>query len=712
MLYSAYNKKGYSVIPEQDKMPLVKWGLYMDILPEPDTAGAWDFAYKKIAGYGLICGAVSGVIGIDFDTDDQELITKVESIIGKSPVRKRGTKGYTGFYRYNGIQSHKFNIDGKCTLEILSDKRKTTIPPTKLASGTQYKWLDENLLDCNDLPELPKNVVELLKPFFDQPKVYKAPKVKSYELNTTHDKAMQLLSYCNPDCNREEWVNIGMAICNGFGDAGFYLFDTWSKSSSKYNPRDSYNTYNSFDVSGGVTVGTLYHYAELGGFGKEYKHIDIKSEIDLEKLVTSSKYDLKTEQDYVFNNLPGVLGDFYNFFFNSAIYEVPMLALGGSFAALGNALGGKVKLNGLSTALYLLICAETATGKDAARKGLQNLYKKALCPNFVFNGKLGSLAGLEDRMAAFPKTLWIADEVHGLFNSIKNTQNNHLGQVEGAMLEFYSSEFGEIDLRAKAKGIDEPAFTKIINPSLTFYGTSTPQKLRESLGAADVANGMLNRCILLRDYKSDKSFIINQKVREDGSLLEANPPQKLIDVIKTINTMPSLTALEIPFNISSKQKDLEILDYQTALRNKYLDNPIRCDLYGRFHLQVRKLALIAACAENINLLHRPGSFSITSKNIEFALKFVELSIQGMIKFIEDEATGGVNIREKVFNKIEKMFINPNTWIYRSNISQRCREVNEATINEILGTMIASGRIIASDGGQGAVKYQLRTPEEV
>jgi hypothetical protein len=708
MLYSAYNKKGYSVIPEQDKMPLVKWGQYMEVLPDADIAGSWDFTYKKIGGYGLICGAVSGVIGIDFDTDDQELIAKIEAIIGKSPVRKRGTKGYTGFYQYTGIQSNKFNINGKCTLEILSDKRKTTIPPTKLASGTQYKWLDENLLDCDMLPALPKDVVKLLQPLFDQPKIYKAPKVKSFELNTTHDKAMQLLSYCNPDCNRDEWVNIGMAICNGFGDAGFYLFDTWSKGSSKYNPRDCYNTYNSFDVSGGVTVGTLYYYAELNGYGKEYKHIDIKSEINLEEFVAKPSYDLKAEQDYVFNNLPGVLADFYDFFFNSAIYEGRMLALGGTFGVLATALGGKVKLNGLSTALYLLICAETATGKDAARKGLQNLYKKAFCPNFVFTGKLGSLAGLEDRMAAHPKTLWMKDEAHELFNSMKNTQNNHLAQVEGAMLEFFSSEFGEIDLRAKAKGVDEPAFTKIINPSLTFYGTSTPAKLRESLGAADVANGMLNRCILLRDYRLDKTFVINKKVREDGSLLEANPPQKLVDVIKTINTMPSLTALEIPFNTSSKLKDLEVLDYQTALRNKYLDNPIRCDLYGRFHLQVRKLALISACAENINLLHRPGSFAITSKNIEFALKFVELSIQGMIKFIEDEATGGVNIREKVFNKIEKMFNNPNVWIYRSIISQRCKEVNEATINEILSTMIASGRIIASDGGNGAVKYQLNS----
>ena len=111
-LFQKYKDAGLCVIPLHKGQPTVKWGKYIDRLPD-DVSG-----WGKHKEYALVCGKVSGVIGLDIDTDDAELIAKIESIAGKSPVKKIGSKGFTAFYKYNGERTQQWGG----VVEILSDK--------------------------------------------------------------------------------------------------------------------------------------------------------------------------------------------------------------------------------------------------------------------------------------------------------------------------------------------------------------------------------------------------------------------------------------------------------------------------------------------------------------------------------------------------------------------------------------------------------------
>ncbi|MGC9519026.1 MAG: PriCT-2 domain-containing protein, partial [Desulfuromonadaceae bacterium] len=65
---------------------------------------------------------------------------------------------------------------------------------------------------------------------------------------------------------RDTWIQIGMAVKSGLGDAGFDLWDSWSQNAESYNQRDAESAWRSFDTDGGITVKTLFHQAKENGW--------------------------------------------------------------------------------------------------------------------------------------------------------------------------------------------------------------------------------------------------------------------------------------------------------------------------------------------------------------------------------------------------------------------------------------------------------------
>ena len=79
--------------------------------------------------------------------------------------------------------------------------------------------------------------------------------------------------YSIPADDREMWVRMGMAIKSQLGDAGFDLWDSWSRQDTRpkhgYNYPDARAVWRSFKAQGGVTIGTLYHEAKEHGWQGE-----------------------------------------------------------------------------------------------------------------------------------------------------------------------------------------------------------------------------------------------------------------------------------------------------------------------------------------------------------------------------------------------------------------------------------------------------------
>ena len=63
-----------------------------------------------------------------------------------------------------------------------------------------------------------------------------------------------------PAEDREVWLRVGMALRGHFGDVGRTIWDEWSTTSQKYDPRTQERVWKSFR-GGGVTIATIFHLA-------------------------------------------------------------------------------------------------------------------------------------------------------------------------------------------------------------------------------------------------------------------------------------------------------------------------------------------------------------------------------------------------------------------------------------------------------------------
>ena len=72
--------------------------------------------------------------------------------------------------------------------------------------------------------------------------------------------------YSIPADDRETWVTIAMAIKSDRGEAGFTMWDTWSRQSDRYKSADARAVWRSCKPTGGITIATLYHLAKENGW--------------------------------------------------------------------------------------------------------------------------------------------------------------------------------------------------------------------------------------------------------------------------------------------------------------------------------------------------------------------------------------------------------------------------------------------------------------
>lgn len=79
-----------------------------------------------------------------------------------------------------------------------------------------------------------------------------------------------------PNLEREEWVRVAMALKSFYGDAGFDVFDGWSRGAESYSARDARAVWRGLKQGGRIKVGTLLGIAKTHGF-------DVAAQYDRER---------------------------------------------------------------------------------------------------------------------------------------------------------------------------------------------------------------------------------------------------------------------------------------------------------------------------------------------------------------------------------------------------------------------------------------------
>ena len=142
-----YYDKELVVIPLKGKIPVIKnWSQFAKTPPTELLLDIWSKRCSK-HNIGLVTGKLSGVIAIDIDKDS------AKKLVPNSPIVKKGKKGETRFFKYDGEVNWKRHDLG---IELLSDGNQTVIPPSiHPETGKPYFWTSREDLLSYDLEDLP-----------------------------------------------------------------------------------------------------------------------------------------------------------------------------------------------------------------------------------------------------------------------------------------------------------------------------------------------------------------------------------------------------------------------------------------------------------------------------------------------------------------------------------------------------------------------------
>lgn len=204
-----YLDQGYSpvLLHENEKKPVhYDWADFQHELPSEDLVQKW-CDQKPNGNLGIALGPASGIIALDYDLIGfPEIENVILSWIPDTPCSKFGKKGWTKFYRYNGIPTCKFRLMHKQQVEFLSGGAQTVIPPSiHPETGQPYIWTGEDLLDVKqaDLPELTQAVLNEIKNLI----AFHSKKVSKYDQESKGGRHDFLLGICFRLLNSSDNVN-------------------------------------------------------------------------------------------------------------------------------------------------------------------------------------------------------------------------------------------------------------------------------------------------------------------------------------------------------------------------------------------------------------------------------------------------------------------------------------------------------------------------
>lgn len=682
-MFKKFRDAGFCVIPEKAGIPLVKWSQYMSELPG-DECSEWH------DDYGLVTGKVSNIVAIDIDTDDPAIIAQVEAFAGISPLKKRGSKGFTSFYKYSGEKSSVWKKDNKVVVELLSDKRKTTIPPSiHRITNMPYTWTNEFDLFSADLSLLPQNFIQamnLLFPISSKEQInFKNYDSPFLDQEIDFNEAIIMLSYISADLPYFEWLSIGMALKDEFGDAGFPLWNDWSSSApSKYKSYEMWIKWRSFGNSG-YTIGTLVYFAQNGGWFAKPIVVDIdNTEIDLSYLNKK-----KLEERKIFH-AHGLVGEIADWITATAIRPQPMLALGAALAFVGMLKGHKFSTStGLRTNFLAMNIAPTASGKEHPQWCIDNLIDNCLLGKHSLSEPTSGTALLKGLLDADRVGLWSIDELGRYLGHLNNKNSGgYQREIIDYTMKSFSKANGKLSGKKYANEKHNPRID-VLEPHLCVIGASVKEKIVENCTSSDAIDGFLNRWILFESNlrpKRNKEINFNRDI-----------PPHIAEAVKIIIATDPNSITANSYGLAIDQRPIiKIVKYTSealAIISEYIElveeltdkaaYPLSA-LYGRSAEHVSKIALILCDNEFI----RP-------KDVELAIEIVSESnklIAAFTGLIADNEHQKMHIR--VLSLIQKYGTISNTRFIR--LTNYC---NSKLRKEIVSDLITSGQVELIEKGK-------------
>ncbi len=715
-------KRGVSVIPiiPGEKRPgeyvqgkwrgMPEWERYAERLPTEIELEHW--ANWPLLSIGVLTGEVSGVIALDFD-NRPEIGEEIAAVIPDSPVKKKGAKGYTSFYKYTGQQNRKWSIGGETVLELLSFGRQTLIPPSVHPTGVEYQWLSTaTLSNTETFPELTDEHLEKIEGIIQK----YAPRQEVKRNGTTAaiygssgkiediQKALSVI----PAEDYHLWIRIGMALHSHMpGTEGFNIWDGWSRKSAKYSEFEMAQKWNSFHGVTSVNIATLFYEAQHYGYKweperKEHNvqvgeelHAPIQSDEDGARDAPEEKHGKLALPVDLINKAPGLVGKIASWINETSIFVQPALALGCSIAAVGALKAHRVRTEtNLRTNMYVVGVAPSGGGKGRAMEQVESLLNAAGLVHLFSGEPVSDSALLKSLRNNRGRRLLQWDELGIALQEMTATHAaSHKASILSVMMKLFSKASGSYRGKEYADHDDKMKRKDLEQPCLCVYGASTPGTFYKALSSAHVVDGFVARLLVMESgdpYPKRRDIGLTEIPPELISAVQAiekmptnDKPQGNLD--EAINIRPKIMMLEGFARIAFNEAQ-EVFDSERTKCGDEIEGLTA--VWSRAGEHVMKLALTVEDGDEI-----------TTESIIWARDVVLCCTQNLCQVIRTQIAD--NEYHRALNRVLEMVRKAGkAGISKSNLCRATRSLKSYERNDILENLMEGDQIEAIEKSTG------------
>lgn len=683
-----YLAKGYSTIPDKfkGKLPAIKgWSEFCHRLPTQKEVSTWSDNFNE-TNISLCLGEASGVIAVDVDTEDSEILELIRKHLMPSPYEKVGNKGFTRFYRYTTEHTAIYKHNKSVLFELLSSGKKSTLPPSVHPNGMQYTWSGPSLLEVGpeELPVLPP---------FNLSRVYdmvrdKFPDIESDVKGkfTTSGRNDGLVSLC------AKLIGQNKSLDEAVQD--LVKFDKENHETPYYTDPEEQRH---LDAYTNALVMYSYQLDRINGIhhrkNEEYETPQIASAINEEykKAVEAGKSQKEAnEKKSNKTELPSAQGVIkiiqQNILDNSWIKQ-PDLALSAALGLMAVLCSRKFMFGNLSPNLYLLNIAPSGSGKDAPQQMVKKYLIDIGADHLLGAGDYVSDASLMDSLNVKPTRLDIMDEAGGILRNINRGSSDYGGKMADILCELYTTSSSKYLGRATAEGTKGSCN----RPNVSILASTTPTGFSEGVSRSALEKGLLGRFLTFFGNGDSAAIRLRTFPR-----IDKETRGKLLEIV---NFTPEINYDLTIGGIEQEVKDLQISDEASnrldvifnefdALRRETEANEPMLPIISRLYQQMIKLVILHA-------ISRDGVNSdINKSDVDFGYLTILYYFDKMKEAVNKLVFSNRN--EKEYQDILKLIpdvTEDSKGITKARLSQLSRHLGARKREELIKELLECGEIV-------------------
>jgi hypothetical protein len=677
------------------------WGSYQEAVARAQRS--------RMAGVGYVLTDDEDIIGIDLDNccdlETGEIEPWALAVLAHAETYAEFSPSGRGIRMFARGRIEKAVKNGAAGIELYQAGRYLTVTGWQIAGSPGV---------IGPAPHALSDLTERMAAFAPRADIVRV----SAPQGTPQDELSELLSYVDPDCHYDIWIQAMMAVHHETDGQGFALVDAWSSRGSKYQGSKDVETHWKSFRKGGVTKATLaelarQHGADLRAIAIKYMP---KVEIDHEAVSALIRHadGTVTDQDGVVVDVgppqprclpvtfpPGLVGDIARWIVATATRPQPLLSIGAALAIVGTVAGRLYCSPSRSgTHLYIMLVAPTGMGKDAPLTAIQTIMKAAGMQHMVGPDDFTASPAVINVMRRSPACVCPMDEF-GAF--LKRINRRSAGGFESSTSKVLRTAWGSSFRDMKTMEYAQTSAEPIYAPAMSIVGATTIEEFYQSLADGDEKNGVLNRFLMLES--KDRP----QRVKPTANSFVA--PQPIVDALKKLHAegpyMPGeppdpdpeyegINARPVKWEPGAEAAYTDLLAWIDGLPDT---DPDAVDFFARTAEMANRMATIVALGR--------GARRVSRDDFLWAQELAMASARQLMEGIRKHAS--VNDHQANY-KLVRGIVEKAGIVSRTELLRRIQgRIDARTLDGIIKTLIESGEIkpvIEASSGRPKTSYKF------